>query len=98
IVERLERRVTPRLSDKPTSDECFERAELLAILGRTADALAVLDAHALSDLPQTHNLRGLIHETRSDWQLARDSYARGKLLWQSQPESSARLSAIQEAT
>jgi tetratricopeptide (TPR) repeat protein len=98
IVRRLEQRVAPPLPENPTSDECIERAELLAILGRTADALAVLDRQALADSPQVDNLRGIIHETRGQWAIARDSYARGRAALQSQPDSPARLPAIQEST
>lgn len=98
IVRRLEQRVAPPLAENPTADECLERAELLAILGRTADALAVLDSPVLSDSPQADNLRGIIHETLGQWSIARDSYARGRAAMQSQPDSAARLPAIQEST
>jgi tetratricopeptide (TPR) repeat protein len=98
IVRRLEQRVAPPLPENPTADECLERAELLAILGRTADALATLDSAVLADSPQADNLRGIIQETLGHWSTARDSYARGMAGMQSQPDSPARLPAIQEST
>lgn len=83
------------LASHATDAERYERARILAVLGRTSEALAVLDSSpSLGDSLAAALLRGTIHETRSEWtaELAALSHARELLEEQSpSPERDADL-------
>jgi tetratricopeptide (TPR) repeat protein len=97
-VRQIELRVAAPFNDATGTGEPLARARDLAMLGRTTQALAVLDsAPASVDSPQAHNLRAMIYETLSDWRAAGESYARARASWQSLPESTERAAGLLQA-
>jgi tetratricopeptide (TPR) repeat protein len=97
-VAQLTARVKSPLDERATSDERLLRARDLALLGRTSDAIVVLESSpALAGDPAAHNLRATIHETRSQWRQALAWYSRGKQSWQSRPSSPERTAGLTQA-
>jgi tetratricopeptide (TPR) repeat protein len=95
--DELARRVAASLPSGATAGQRVERAEMLAMLGRTAEALAVLDASPpLTDAPAC-NLRGTIHESQRRWLAARDCYARAWQDGQSETERADRQNQLVRA-
>lgn len=97
-VERLENSVRNALPLKATEGQIIQRSQMLAMLGRTADALAVLQSStALDSNAEVGNLRGTIYETRREWITAREWYDRGKMAWETQDHSEARTAGLSRA-
>lgn len=91
IVARLEQSVAEALPRAATDAQRMERAQHLAMLGRTDEALAALDGAAnLTDDGDACNLRGTILETRREWWKAHEWYVRAKNAWQGEAESPRR--------
>jgi hypothetical protein len=95
VVADLESRVAVRLSPYATPQERFDRGRMLAMLGRTGEALDVLGPVRG---PEADSLRGTIHETREEWQPALDSFREVRTAWEARPPSSARQAALARAT
>lgn len=77
----------------------LERCRLLAMLGRSDEALVELIPLRQSPVsPAAHDLCGTIHETTSDWTMARDLHLQAKAGWIRQPESSERTAGVFRAT
>ncbi len=89
-VRELEARVAAPLPDNTSDATRLDRAYDLAMLGRTGDALDMLDGLAAPDSPQAAGARGLIHETREEWAEARRWYARAERAWEALPPSPER--------
>lgn len=98
IVRQVEAQIASPLTENATNADRLSRATNLAVLGRTTEALALLDSSdSLANSPEAHNLRGTIHESRNRWQLARDWYARAKAAWQTLPDSPDRTAGLKQA-
>ena len=95
VVADLESRVGGRLSPYAPPQERFDRGRMLAMLGRTGEALDVLEPVRG---PEADRLRGTIHETREEWQPALDSFRGVRTAWGLQPPSPARQAALARAT
>jgi hypothetical protein len=94
VVADLESRVAARLSPYTSPQDRFDRGRVLAMLGRTGEALDVLGpVHG----PEADSLRGTIHETREEWQPALDSFREVRKAWEAQPPSPARQAALARA-
>ncbi|WLD14331.1 hypothetical protein [Planctellipticum variicoloris] len=76
-----------------------DRARDLAILGDTDAALNVLSDRRIAAIedPEVMNLRGTIHETRSEWTAARDWYRRARQASEGLPASEAGLATRLQA-
>lgn len=76
-----------------------DRARDLAILGDTDAALNVLSDRRIAAIedPEVMNLRGTIHETRSEWKAARDWYRRARWASEGLPASEAGLATLLQA-
>lgn len=97
-VARLEKTAAQPLADDANYQERLARAEALAMLGRTDQALAVLDAfNALAEDAAACNLRGTIFETRRQWRLARDWYATATTTWQMATDSPEKTAGLMRA-
>jgi hypothetical protein len=94
----LERRVAAPLGPYATTRDRVGRATTLAVLGRTAEALAVLgpvdDPAAAADV---ENLRGTILETRGEWEPGLASYHAARAAWERRPPSPARAAGVLRA-
>lgn len=95
VVADLESRVAVRLSPYATPQERFDRGRMLAMLGRTGEALDVLGPVRG---PEADSLRGTIHETREEWPAALDSFREVRKAWETQPPSPDRQAALAPAT
>jgi tetratricopeptide (TPR) repeat protein len=95
VVRDLESRVASPLSPHASVRERVNFARDLAMLGRTEEALNVLDS--VHD-PDVENLRGTIHETRDEWEPALESYGRARAAWEARPPSPARSGELLRAT
>jgi tetratricopeptide (TPR) repeat protein len=94
----LQARVAEPLDADTSDEDRINRAQDLAMLGRTGEALRVLAAStALADSPTACNLRGTIHETRRAWRQAREWYGRGKTAWVNGPDSPQRTAGLVQA-
>jgi tetratricopeptide (TPR) repeat protein len=99
VVSNFEALVIVPLHEDATDDERFARAKNLAILGRNAEALAVLaSSPTLADSASAGNLRGTIHETQNHWRAARQWYATAKAAWEAQIDSPSRTDGLIQAT
>lgn len=99
LVGELEARVATPLPRWAGTPERYERARLLAMLGRTEDALAALEPVRDPDAaPAVDNLRGTIHETRGEWDEALTCYERARDGWQARPPVPARAPELLKAT
>lgn len=82
-IAAIERRAREPLKSDAAAAERLSRARDLAMLERTDEALAVLDAAPLvSESAEAFNLRGTIFETRRAFAKARECYAAAKDRWQ----------------
>lgn len=97
-VADLEARVAVPLRTYAPTRERFDRARTLAMLGRTDDALAVLEP---VDDPgwtaEVESLRGTIHETRGEWGAGLTAYRAARRAWEWRPESPARAAGVLRA-
>lgn len=76
----------------------FQRAEQLAMLGRTDEAIAVLQTiREPAAAPFVANLLGVIYETREDWEPGLNAYRNALKEWESRSESAVRTSGIVQA-
>lgn len=97
-VRELEAQVAVPLTAQANMDQRLERARQFAMLGRTDEALHVLEslkeegARAAAAL-----LTATILETRSDWQTALNSYRAARTLWEKQSPSPARVAGLVQA-
>lgn len=99
MVHELESRVAAPLSASATDEARLERARDLAILGRTSDAVGVLQTlRGSSPSAEACGLYGTIYETRGEWETARDWYGRAKQGWESLPPSPERTAGLRQAT
>ncbi len=98
IVARLEKGVAGELPRAATDAQRMERAQNLAMLGRTEEALEVLDvSESLAKDADACNLRGTILETRGEWREAHAWYVLAKKSWERAPESSRRAEGLMRA-
>jgi len=98
VLREIEVRVAASLPNGATDEERISRAQHLAMLGRTNDALTILaSSPALAASPAASNLRGTIHETQNRWRPAREWYAKAKVAWQPLPDSPARTTGLSQA-
>ena len=98
IAAELTARVAVPLTEKAIDDERYERARDLAILGRTGEALAVLDASpSLGESAPAALLRGTIHQTRREWAAGLTAFGHARQLLESQPPSAERDAALADA-
>jgi len=98
IIRQVEAQIAFPLANNASDEVRYQRAAQLAVLGRTAEALALLDSSAsLTNSPQGHNLRGTIYESQNHWQTARDWYAQAKAAAEPLPDSPARTASIKQA-
>jgi tetratricopeptide (TPR) repeat protein len=98
IVRDLEWRVAPPLPDDATDADRLDRAEKLAVLGRTREAIAILDSSsALATTPEACILLATVHENSGQWLAARQSFVQAKNAFQSQPDSPARPVGLEQA-
>jgi len=82
-VQELQATLAQSISAGHSVNARYEQAQILAMLGETEAALAVLNSLATVDhIPATMNLTATIHETRQEWSEARAWYqqARQELL------------------
>jgi tetratricopeptide (TPR) repeat protein len=90
-VREMESRVTAPLPPSAGDEAHLARARDLAILGRTAAALATLDqAASLADSPDGLLLRGTIYQTRQEWLPSADAFRRAAKVIESLPLSPER--------
>jgi tetratricopeptide (TPR) repeat protein len=91
VVHELEARVARPLAADATPGEKLDRARRLAMLGRTGPALDVLDSvREPAAAPHVANLRGTIHESEGELELALASYERAREAWAVRPPSPVR--------
>jgi tetratricopeptide (TPR) repeat protein len=89
-VAQLEEQVANPLPGDASNTQRLDYARTLAMLGRTADALATLDApFEAKYLGEVENLRGTIYEAREEFALALLHYQAASQSWQSQPADAA---------
>jgi tetratricopeptide (TPR) repeat protein len=94
----IEDRVAVPVSPSARFSERLARVRDLAILGRTSEALQVLNAlPSAINSPVACNLSGTIHESRSDWRKAREWYGRSKDGWLQQEHSEQRTAGLVQA-
>lgn len=98
-VLELRARVAVALADAADPLARIDRARDLAILGDTDAALKILSDRRIEaiEAPEVMNLRGTIHETRSDWMAARDWYRRARQALEGLPASEGRLAMLLQA-
>lgn len=97
-VREISARIAIPLYDTATSDAYVLRARDLALLGRTIDAIAVLESSPiLKDDPAAANLRATIHETGGEWGESLAWYHRAKQDWQSSPPSPEQTAGLIQA-
>ncbi len=90
-VDQLEKQVANPLAPTESPDSLLSRARLLAMLGRTDQALAALQLVQVPEYrPFVGNLRGTIYENRHAWAAALASYSSAHADWQKQPISPAK--------
>jgi len=99
IVARIEQHLNELLAEPKTDAQRIQCADGLAMLGKTREALAMLDSSkTLADAPSARNLRATLHESQRHWQTALDWYVRGKAAWQAQPQSADRSAGLMQST
>lgn len=96
LTRDLEARVAATLPSDSYHPTKLERAQTLAMLGRTDEALSLLQALPASD-PAMNNLCATIFENSNAWSKARDCYSRARAGWQAAGPSEARLAGILQA-
>lgn len=97
-VRQLEASVAVPLAKDATDEQRVERARELAMLGREDEALAVLDQLERPNASvEALNLRGTIHETREEWELAGASFARSRAVAAALPESPEQQAGLADA-
>jgi len=98
-VREIESRVVVPLPPGNADEARLARARDLAMLGRTAEALKLLDDSAsLAELPRALTLRGTIHQTRSEWLFSLEAFRRAAAMLESLPPSPERKPVLLEAT
>jgi tetratricopeptide (TPR) repeat protein len=98
VVRQIDNRVATPLSDEAADEDRIDRAQNLAMLGRTGAALAILaSSPTLTDSPSACNLRGTIHETQDQWRAAREWYAKAQAAWQTLDDSVERTAGLVRA-
>jgi tetratricopeptide (TPR) repeat protein len=98
-VRQLESHAAAPLAAAATDEDRYRRARALAMLSRTAEAIAVLESSAsLTNAAEACNLRGTMFETEDNWRAARDWYARGSAAWRSRSESPERTAGLVQAS
>jgi tetratricopeptide (TPR) repeat protein len=98
-VSALQARAARPLAADAGDGDRISRAQDLAMLGRTDEALHVLAAApALANSPVACNLRGTIHETRRQWRQARDWYSKAKTDWEQEPDTPEQTAGLIRAT
>lgn len=99
VMRELEGRVGSPLSLLATPGERLNRARHLAMLGRTDEALQVLDkVRDPAAAPDAENLRGTVHETRGEWEPALAAYRTARAEWERRPPSPGRAAGLLRAT
>jgi tetratricopeptide (TPR) repeat protein len=94
-VGALQTRSAQPLAADAGGDDRIVRAQDLAMLGRTDEALRVLASlPAFADSPAACNLRGTIHETRREWRKAHEWYSRAKTDWEHEPDTPERTAGL----
>jgi tetratricopeptide (TPR) repeat protein len=94
-VQALAARAAAPLAADAGDQERLARGQDLAMLGQTDAALQTLAASpTLENSPAACNLRGTIHETRREWQPARQWYEQARLGWHNQSPSPERTSGL----
>lgn len=97
-VRRLEASVRQPLWADATAADRLERARWLAMLGRTDEALQVVEPVRQSPMARyVEELRGTIFEAREEWASAADAHQRARNIWEAQPASQARDTGIVRA-
>jgi hypothetical protein len=98
IVGRLRQSVAQELPNEATEMQRMERAQFLAMLGRTDEALAVLESAAnLNDDADAANLRGTIFESRDEWRKAHAWFVQARESWKRASESPRRTAGLTRA-
>jgi tetratricopeptide (TPR) repeat protein len=98
VAAELTERAAAPLDADATDEDRYERARELAMLGRTDEALAVLDASpSLADSVPAALLRGTIHQNRREWPGGLAAFARARAILERQPQSPERDAALAEA-
>jgi tetratricopeptide (TPR) repeat protein len=98
-VREIDSRVADPLPPDASDDAGLARARDLAMLGRTSEALAVLDRSAsLAESVEAHSLRGTIHQTRNEWLLSAEAFRRAATALQSRPPSPEQNAGLIETT
>ncbi len=91
IVAELTDQAAKPLALHATDAERYERARVLAVLGRTSEGLAVLaSSPSLSESLPAALLRGTIHETRREWTAELAALSRARELLEEQSPSPER--------
>jgi Tetratricopeptide repeat len=90
-VHKLEERVAVKLPLRAPPFLHLQRAEELAMLGRTDEALEALKSiKEPAASPYVANLRGNIHESRGEWETALVAYRQARQEWDALPASPVR--------
>jgi tetratricopeptide (TPR) repeat protein len=98
-VGEIESRIAVPMPPGDADEARLARARDLAILGRTAEALAVLsEGAALVGLPRALTLRGTIHQSRSEWHYSSTAFHRAAAKLDLLPPSPERTASLLEAT
>jgi hypothetical protein len=98
IVLQFEERVAIPLPDDASDQSRIDRAGQLCVLGRTREAVAVLDSSlALASSPAACNLRGTICESQAQWAAARDWFLRARVASERLPDSPDREPSLAQA-
>jgi tetratricopeptide (TPR) repeat protein len=98
VAAELTARAAVPLPEQATGEERLERARDLAILGRTEESLALLDAApSLGESAAAALLQGTIHQARREWSASLAAFSRASQLVQRQPASPERDEAHAEA-
>lgn len=87
----------PPNADSP--EQRLQRCRILAMLGRSDDALAeLISLHDSSVSPGADDLCGTICETTADWATAQSFHSQARVAWRDRPESPERTAGIFRAT
>ena len=97
-VAQLNRTVASPLTATATLDQRLERAQALAMLGRSHEALELLSGvHEPAVTAEVQTLCGTIYEHRGAWQAALDAYQRARVAWEARPASAERAAGLLQA-
>jgi Flp pilus assembly protein TadD len=99
IVAELQSQVAVSLAPGVTAGRRLERARQLAMLGRTAEAIDVLQPLRRTPAdPQVETLAGTIHEAEGQWGEGLESYRKAQAAWESRPPGPERSAGLLRAT